>query len=350
MIDVDVADLEWTKEGFARAALTTPPQPPARITREQFAVMTASERTAYNLARDRWHQDLEFLDRVPQVSKNIRRLNRLIISQPNRTSSKRGIWIDGESTLGKTALVRYVLHQLYRERTDCGANPYQPNGNERVPVVWLPLPARPTLKAVNERLSDYMNMPRMVPRAKHREEASYELAATAAAWAVACGVEVIVIDDVQSLANRYSDSDQTSNHIRHLMNLIPAVFILIGADLRKDTTLLNDGKPLSRSRTQSAKRFNYMQLTAFGNRSDEERAEWQLLLRSIEKRIIVFGDTKGALANHADFIHTRTGGSMGSLIGFVRDATGIAIHEGDDVITKAVLEETDTDYASDIRS
>ena len=350
-IQVDVDTLVWTREGFHRRALQAPPSQPARLTLEEYRSLTASKRKTYNAARFLWHEKLEFIPLTTTAGKVVKVISDLVASQPNPESTpKRGIWIDGESNSGKTTATQEACYRLIREELATGE--LAPSGSYKTPVVWIDLSERPTFRAINRDGCTFLNARDLVSSARvspaHRDQTAHALASTFASWAIACGVRIVVLDDTHNLKNRFADADMTGNYLKHLMTLVPAVFVLVGTDIEKNTQLLNEGSPLGRLRTQTAHRFKHHKVPAFANRTDGQREAWLGALKSVEKRLVLCSSTRGMLTSRPDYIFERTNGFIGSLVAFARDATFAAITQTtDERVDDGLLDGITADYAAE---
>lgn len=74
--------------------------------------------------------------------------------------------------------------------------------------------------------------------------------------------------------------------------------------------------------------------------------EWKGLVAQMEANLLLHGHKPGTLTRLDRFIHTRTGGMIGTLSHLIRGAAVDAILTGTEKITKAGLLAVDLDIAS----
>ncbi|NQW87516.1 MULTISPECIES: hypothetical protein [unclassified Frigoribacterium] len=344
-------DLKWTREGFHRRALQDPATPPPKLSLADYRSLPAADRRDYNQRRFLWHEGLEFMLLRPESSRLKEHVLATVRSQPGPlVAPKRGLWVDGESNTGKSTAVMEASFELVRDALAHGE--VNAAGNLITAVVWIDLSERPTFRAINRDGCAFLNTIDLAPDnpipASRRDATSHQLAKKFASWAIACGVQLIVLDDTHNLKNRFAEADMTGNYLKHLMTLVPAVFVLIGTDIRKNTELLNEGSPLTRIRTQTPHRYKTHSVRPFYNRTDAQRREWVDALKSVEKRLVLCSPTRGVLTGRPDYIYERTGGFVGSLVAFARDMTYAAITStSDEVVHQELLDGITVDYAAE---
>ena len=76
--------------------------------------------------------------------------------------------------------------------------------------------------------------------------------------------------------------------------------------------------------------------------------QWQSLIAALEDSLRLHRHRDGTLAGPvASYLHSRSGGMIGSLLRLVRAAAVQAVLDGTEAITKATLESIPVDIASD---
>lgn len=119
--------------------------------------------------------------------------------------------------------------------------------------------------------------------------------------------------------------------MKHLGERIPATFVYAGVDVEA-SPLLNGPRG-----AQLAGRFTLVRNTALSCGTGEQRAVWLDLLTNMERALRLRHHTEGTLSRHADYLHQRTGGVMGSLSHLIREAALTALLDGSEKITKRLL-------------
>lgn len=81
----------------------------------------------------------------------------------------------------------------------------------------------------------------------------------------------------------------------------------------------------------------------------EQREGWESLLFAIEENILPLADHEpGFLESRAGWLHDLTGGNIGSLMLLVRRAATTALIDGDERLTKNLLNHAVPDYRADL--
>lgn len=76
-------------------------------------------------------------------------------------------------------------------------------------------------------------------------------------------------------------------------------------------------------------------------------AEWQGLVATMETALRLHRREPGSLTRSARYLHRRTGGMIGSLSRLVRAAAQFAILEGEEAITRKLLDAISVDHAAE---
>jgi hypothetical protein len=72
--------------------------------------------------------------------------------------------------------------------------------------------------------------------------------------------------------------------------------------------------------------------------------EWKGLIATMEASLRLHQHDPGTLVRHARYLHTRTGGMIGSLSHLIRTAAATSIMEGTEKIDLKLLKSTRIDY------
>ena len=98
---------------------------------------------------------------------------------------------------------------------------------------------------------------------------------------------------------------------------------------------------------QIAGRFASVDARPFANGTTIQRQEWGALVATLEQALCLHRLPEGRLLCHADYLHQRSGGMIGSLAHLVREAAVEAILDGTETITKASLGRVRLDHAAE---
>ena len=92
---------------------------------------------------------------------------------------------------------------------------------------------------------------------------------------------------------------------------------------------------------QIAGRFSMIRTGPFGRGQ-----QWQSLIAALEGSLRLHHHRDGTLTGLAPYLHSRSGGMIGSLLRLIRAAAVQAVLDGTETITKATLESIPVDIAS----
>lgn len=334
---------KWTKEGFRGAALRAPATQPPFLDQGQVSELSQSERWDWLDACHNWHANIPALP-IPRYENLKKVLHRRVdTSRQLDASVKNGLIIDAPASIGKTRTTLDFLYAYYRRITRNGSITHLSNGNEFVPAIFTSLSEKTLAKGMNKDIHRFMHIP---PTSGTAED----IGIAAAERAIDCGVRVVVVDDYHFLASKHSVHHDMGNHIKFLMSIIPAVFILIGVDV-EDGGLLNEGLPVGPDDTQSGRRFPVHRMTPFDLASDPEEDDWWTLLASLEDRLLLPGKYPGMLSDDLhDYLYERTQGLIGGLIELLTEGCWQALETGANVLTQEVLDSIDINYIAEVKS
>ncbi|HSA51286.1 MAG TPA: TniB family NTP-binding protein [Yinghuangia sp.] len=280
--------------------------------------------------REDYHSELAVM-RTPAMAgvfTAVRRL--LLVNRRQQAGARRGLIISGPATTGKTTTMMALgrSFQLADARRHPGAA-------DRRPVLFVGVPPAATPKMLVSEFARFLGMP-LVDRFNQTQ-------ITNAVCDMLCdlGTQLILIDDVHLLDTRYRAGAETSDQLKYLGERIPATFVYSAIDI--DTSPLLSGV----RGAQIAGRFKIFHNPPLAYGTAAEKATWQGLLRGMEDLLRLRAHRRGTLTGHAAYLHARTGGRIGSLSHLIREAALIAIAEGTEQITKALLADIELDAAAE---
>lgn len=318
-----------TKEGWRAWVSRQDPVLPERWTRERSERASRSDRDAYNDARSVYHESF-----VPVVHERARAALEEMMRQLRRNRHATqlpliSLVLDGDSTLGKTTLLM-MLGWLYESKY---ASPAERAGDDAstpladvTPVVLITLESDASVASINESILRFLGAP-LPPRGRMRDLTEPLVRAVRAA-----GVKVLLIDELSNLKKRYIRHDVVNDHLKWMMNRLPATLVFAGVDCA-DTTLLG--------RKQTSWRVHWTRVEPFSLTDDDGKREWQKLLEHLERRFILLDAPPRMLSGSAEmrtYLHRRSRGSIGVLLDLLRSAADEAIGSGHERIDREILE------------
>ncbi len=126
-----------------------------------------------------------------------------------------------------------------------------------------------------------------------------------------------------------------SDHLKYFTEHLPATFVYAGIDVQRRLFTGVRGK-------QIAGRCVLINTGPFPCDT-----EWKGLVASLENALRLHRHEHGTLSRHARYLHRRTGGMIGSLSHLVRAAAQLAILEGDEAITRKLMDTIPVDHAAE---
>lgn len=290
-----------------------------------FQAMSDIERRRLNRARVAHNNsfgpiDTAALKRVRKRGFELMELNRYA-----GPAARLGLLIDGDAALGKsTALLdfgkRYEL--LVRSKIPSGLTK---SGDDLIPVVYITL-GDTTIKGLNKAILNYLGLP--------AGGSTDDMTLLIQKAARQCAIKLILIDDFHHLEARYREHRRLNNHLKHLGSTVAATFVYAGIDCERGGLL--DGNKGGTFRS-TERRFTLEPIQPYARNGKAKKA-WLDDLTGIESQLALLRAKPRDLVKIEDYLFDRTGGVMGSLLQLIRLGASRAIRNGDERITKPLLE------------
>lgn len=146
---------------------------------------------------------------------------------------------------------------------------------------------------------------------------------------------LVLVDEIHNISLQTRTGADASDTLKYFSERIPATFAYAGIDI-EDSSLLTGTRG-----DQIAARF-----TAVDTHPFPYNTEWKALVAQLEANLLLHQHKPGTLTRLDRFLHTRTGGMIGTLSHQLRGAAVDAILTGTEMINKAGLLAVDLDIAS----
>jgi len=338
---------EWdlsSKDGWFQMINAPARTRPERLTRDEINDLDPGGARVYRAERAAWHANLGPI-RTPGLEAVFATLEEICESnQHDGDKVKPAAVIDALPGLGKStaALVfAKAFHrdqiELYGPRIDTGSGFWQ-----RVPVLHIGLTSKTTMRSFNQMLCRFFALPGLA-------HANAERLANRAAGAIAaCKTRLIVVDDVHFLDMNSTDGREVANHFKWLANTFPVTFLFVGVGLRA-RGLLSEGLPGADAvYSQTARRWNVLELLPFTQTGRSEKATWRALMLAIERELVLADAYQGMLAEDlSPYLFTRCSGHFASLMSLINRGAARAIRTGTERLTTTLLDQVRIDEAAE---
>lgn len=307
------------------------PVEPKRLTMDQLAGLSATEKIAYDEARLAWMSDDVVLETnfTTVLANHVRRATAR--NAAPTSTSRRGIAVTGPAGMGKSTAVLLMgkRHEL-RMRAKLGtARP-----ESFAPVVYVAVPAGTTPKMLMRTFTDWFGLP------TSRGANAASLAAVAAGVMRDMGTSMVIVDEVQNLRTNHRAGAEAASALKTFSDRVDATFLYAGIGLR--TSDLFTGA----IGEQIKARMILVDITAHQIATTEQRADWADLVGAVEDLLPLANHQTGTLEADAAYLWHRTSGSIGTLRALLVDAAIEAIDTGTEMINRQLLDTLATDEAA----
>ena len=340
-MNATASELDFTLtryEGWRTFAETPPRRQPPRKSSKELAKLGRREAALYADERAVWHANLgPFI--TPQMHHVMDEITELLESNRQDTyKAKTSAVIDAYPGLGKTTLAMHIGRQFHRHQIDLFGEQTS-DGDQRIPVAYIPLAGRTTIRTMNIMLCDFYGLP--------TAGNSADLGRRAANAACRSQTRLIVVDDTHFLNMRTSAGREVSNHLKWLSSEFPVTFLFVGVDLLGSGLLTEGLMPGKHVQAQTSRRWTRYTLSRFTLADNNERKVWITLLKTIEKHLVLANLREGTLERLADYLYTRSSGHFSSLMAIITRACHRAVRNGDETLTRALIDGIKNDQAAE---
>ena len=325
--DVEFNMATWTgmRDASAWAGRARPQD--ARIALE---TLSGKALRRYNEARKNWHANLGpyLTEAVREVA---RELDELVdSSRQDSDKAKPGAYIVAPGGLGKTSFVLHWAKQFHRRQLrDYGE--LTSRLLYRIPVVYLPLDAKSTIKSFNRDLCTLYGVA--------DDDDTTGLGQQAATTARACKTRVLIVDDIHFL-QRGAWRETLINHLKNTASRMGVVIIIVGVGSEEENLLTALGSNSDAWLQQLGRRAGkpYV-LSPLGIADEPGRKTWRSTLLAVERDLVLAELRPGLLADElSDYLYARSTGHFASLMHLLRVGAVRAIEKGTETLTVELLD------------
>ncbi|MCQ9178173.1 TniB family NTP-binding protein [Streptomyces sp. IBSBF 2953] len=307
-----------TFDAFARFAHTAPPAPP----QPGQPARSLEERLAY-------HSQFVTV-RTPAIeslSRSVRTL--MILGRSQRVTARPSLIVTGPATTGKTTALLEVGRTCHLAHTRRAAP-----DDTSVPVAYVLVPPGATAKTLACEFARYLGIPvttRMT---------TAQITTAVCHTYTAAGVKLVLIDEIHRLNPRSSSGAEAADWLKDLTERVGATFVYAGIDVTASTVFSGVRG------AQLAGRASLVDCGALPVRAGE-REPFRELIAAMEAALDLHSHRTGSLPRLAPYLHERTAGRIGSLARLIRQAAIEAILDGQERITKTLLDSIALDHLAE---
>jgi len=248
----------------------------------------------------------------------------LTIINRRETGARRGMIVSGPQTTGKSTAIKQFgrMHELRVREMHPGV--------KRIPVVYVTTPPKGSPRKLAMEFARFLGL----PPAK-RGYNTTDIADAVCQIMLEARVDLILVDELHNLNLAAAAGEDMSDHLKYFTEHLPATFAYAGIDVERRVFTGVRGK-------QIAGRCVLINTGPFPC-----DAEWKGLVATLESALRLHCHQPGTLTRQARYLHRRTGGMIGSLSHLVRAAAQLAILEGDEAITRKLMDTIPVDHAAE---
>ncbi len=307
------------KEGWFAFCARDPELPPPRLSPAEFAGLPPDEQ---KVVVARWRRQNAALGPYSLGPAKVigNQLNALVKANDRMPGDRirRAAAIDGEPTLGKTTILQQFGRVSHRGKIAEHGTETEA-GDEFIPVCCVTLPRDTTIKALNGQLIDFFG------HTYPTKSTASDLTRRVVDVMHLCSTTLVCIDDLHYMTPRELAGRQLNDHLKHLMNEVPATFVFAGVGLEHEG-IFREGRAVSEARyAQLSHRLRRCPVQRMENTTSEGGREWRSLLRSVERDVRVLGPVQLSDPEAANYMHRRTGGSIGAVVDLINLASDYAL-------------------------
>lgn len=247
----------------------------------------------------------------------------------------RGVMLSAPASSGKsTACLALIQRYLSRyERHNPGAI-----SDGAVPAMYISIPATRTIKGTLQRMCRYLAIP------FKKSDTETDLSAMLLENLGRLGTKLIVLDEVQMLRGAESAFRPAVNNLKDLTNYFRGTIVYSGLNLTESGLLYGDAG------LQLGSRVFTVQFTDLAGRLTETVIDkWVFIVSCFAYKLPLFANEPKPLIENAEWLHSYTGGNIGTLKAVLFDACAsliLADKPNQETVTKEMLQEAVRDYAA----
>jgi hypothetical protein len=286
--------------------------------------LSDAQRDVYDDGRITYHSEMIVV--ATSLLRQVARQGRLLTMLNRREiSARRMMIVSGLQTTGKTTALKQLgrTHELLLRKRHPG------RFNDRIPVVYVTTPPKGSPRMLGMEFARFLGLPPI-----RRGYNTTDIADAVCQILIEAKVELVLVDEIHNLNLATAAGEDMSDHLKYFTEHLPATFVLAGIDVERRLSGVRGKQILGRSVVINTGPFPYTN-------------EWKAMIATLEDALCLHRHEPGTLTRNAKYLHRRTGGMIGSLSHLIRAAAQLAILEGDEAITRKLMDTIPVDHVAE---
>ncbi|MFI6519908.1 TniB family NTP-binding protein [Spirillospora sp. NPDC050679] len=307
-----------------RRFIDTPPATIALLPDAHWQALDQERRDAYDDSRITYHSEMVVV--ATSLVRQVARQGRLLTMLNRReTSARRMMILSGFQTTGKTTALKQLgrTHELRLRQKHPGRM------TDRIPVVYVTTPPKGSPRKLAAEFARFLGLPPV-----KRVYNTTDITDAVCEVLIQAKVELVLVDEIHNLNLATAAGEDMSDHLKYFTEHLPATFVYAGIDVPRRLSGLRGAQILGRSVVIDAGPFPY------GD-------EWKSMIATLEDALRLHHHKPGSLTRNAKYLHQRTGGMIGSLSHLIRASAQMAILEGDEALTRKLMDTIPVDHIAE---
>uniref|UniRef100_UPI003F4946F6 ATP-binding protein n=1 Tax=Nonomuraea sp. CA-252377 TaxID=3240003 RepID=UPI003F4946F6 len=312
---------------------------PAQLSRAQLAGLSPRELLRHNDRRQVWHANIGPIQ-TPQLLTLHEDLAEIVESnRHDGDKTKPAALVDAYPGLGKSTAVRDYGRSFYRQQVALRGET-TPDGHRRVPVIYIALSGNTQIRGLNAAICRFYGLP--------TSGDADTLGERAVDAVLSLKTSAIIVDDVHFLAGSQSNSVRMANQLKYLSNVFPVTLIYVGVGVQRRRILREGLSQEEALLDQFGRRTTPLTLLPFQVEDETGRQEWHVLLKTIERQLVLADKYPGMLAHDlSDYLYARSTGHFASLMALINRGCLRAIRNGRERLDVDVMNQVKNDVAAE---
>jgi len=306
-----------------REFVTERPRIPDLLPENEWKALGDEARFEYDEERLAHHARLLTVA-TPVMQQVITEGRRLQYLNRHADAGRCGLILSGPARTGKTTCLAQLgktIEAMHHRR--------HPHAAGHIPVIYITAPPAATPRMVAVEFARFLGLP-LTRRANITDVLES-----------VCGVcldartTLVCVDEIHNVNLGTRHGAEASDTLKYFAERLPVTFAFSGISVER-AGLLSGTRG-----EQIAGRFSMIRTGPFGRGQ-----QWQSLIAALEDSLRLHRHRDGTLLQLSPYLHSRSGGMIGSLLRLVRAAAIQAVLDGTEAITRATLESIPVDIAS----